>query len=102
MKSILRCAAAALSLSSALAAQSVWVEAHGTLTANTLSSGPFAGIAPGAAVHLSMAVTAPGIVLAPGQYVNYPLDKPKFAFAVGGASLGSGRARRRSASRTIS
>jgi hypothetical protein len=90
MKSTIPCAVAALLLSPALAAQSVWVEAQGTLAANTLTSGPFAGIAPGAAVHLALAVMPPGVVLAPGQYVNYPIDKPTFAFAVGGATLGLG------------
>lgn len=85
-----RCTLALVLLCLPAVAQNVQVEATGTLTNNSLSTGPFAGIGSGAPVHLTMEVNTPGQVLAPGQYVSYKIDKPTFKLTVATASAGLG------------
>jgi uncharacterized membrane protein len=63
------------------------LEAHGSVDFNTLSSGPFAGVAAGTAVTMTFELTRDGAVeLSPDQDTRYPIALDTFGFTAGSAS----------------
>ncbi|MEP7043655.1 MAG: hypothetical protein ABI843_11370 [Dokdonella sp.] len=75
-----------IDLHDAPAAEAV-LEAHGTVDFNSLSSGPFAGVAAGMPVTMTFRMSQDGATeLAPGQDTRYPIELDTFEFNAGSAS----------------
>ncbi|MEO7433239.1 MAG: hypothetical protein ABIR62_14665, partial [Dokdonella sp.] len=62
------------------------LEAHGTIASNDLTSGPFAGIAVGTNVTLSVVLSPDGVEADPSHATSYPLRLETFHLQAGAAT----------------